>query len=226
MSDNTKDKDKHNTFTVIDGGKTNTTHDTTHNATHDVNSEDSDTTLPDNNSDTSGHDAHNKQHTTTTSIDRATDSKKPKRKLTAKQEKFARLLIEGELSQSECYRRSYNAEKMNDATVWREASLLAAHPIVTTMLRQHKDRMADASITQGVKRQQHVLNRLMVESTDDQSNASARIRALELLGRVAIDGPALFSERLEVTTESESADDVRKELESRLTALLGQRKSS
>ena len=86
-----------------------------------------------------------------------------------------------------------------------------------------KERLA---VSSALSRQQHVLNRLMIESTDDQSNASSRIRALELLGRVAIDGPALFSERLEVTTEHESADDVRKELESRITALLGQRKGA
>ena len=67
----------------------------------------------------------------------------------------------------------------------------------------------------------------MIESMDTESNASSRIRSLELLGRVAIDGPALFSERVEVTnTSPESADDVRRELESRLPELLGHRKSS
>lgn len=223
MSDDKHDDSSKHTFTVIDGGMSDSaTHDATHNATHDVNSEDSDNTLSDNNSDTSGHAAHD-----ATNIDRTTDKKKPKRKLTAKQLKFARLLMEGEHSQSECYRRSYSAGKMNDATVWREASLLAAHPIVTTMLKQQKQRMADATISQGMKRQAHVLNRLMIESNNEESNASSRIRALELLGRVAIDGPALFSERVEVTnTSPESADDVRRELESRLTQLLGQRKSS
>ena len=223
MSDNTNDKDKHNTFTVIDGGKDNTPHETTHNATHD--SEDSDTTLPDNNSDTSGHDAHNKQHTTATNIGRATDGKKPKRKLTAKQEKFARLLVKGE-SQISAYEQCYDTKNMSKNACYRESSLLASHPMITQRLNEANAAKERLAVSSALSRQQHVLNRLMVESTDDQSGASARIRALELLGRVAIDGPALFSERLEVTTESESADDVRKELESRLTALLSQRKSS
>jgi len=153
-------------------------------------------------------------------------TRKRKHKLTGKQLKFARLLVQGDLSQSECYRRSYRAEKMNDATVWRESSLLSAHPIVATMVKQARQRIVDATIPQAVRRQEHVLTQLMAESNNQDSPAQARIRALELLGRVAIDGPALFSERVEVITESESASDIRTQLESRLTALLAHRKNS
>ena len=165
---------------------------------------------------------------TASSIDRTTDgSGKRKRKLTGKQLKFARLLMEGELSQSECYRRVYNATRMADNTVWRESSLLASHPMVTTMLKQQKQRLVDATISQAMRRQAHVLTGLHTESINEQSPAAARIRALELLGRVALDGPALFSERVEVSnTDSESASQVREELEARLQKLLAHHKSS
>ena len=222
MSDDKHDDGSKHTFTVIDGGMSDSaTHDATHNATHDVNSEDSDT-LSDNNSDTSGHAAHN----TATNIDRATDKKKPKRKLTAKQLKFAQLLVKGE-SQISAYEQCYDTKNMSKNACYRESSLLASHPMITQRLNEANSAKERLAVSSALARQQHVLNRLMIESDNGESNASSRIRALELLGRVAIDGPALFSERVEVTnTSPESADDVRRELESRLTQLLGQRKSS
>lgn len=182
--------------------------------------------------DDAGDDATNIAQSTddnASNIDRTTDdggSGKRKRKLTGKQLKFARMLMEGELSQSECYRRVYNAAKMADNTVWRESSLLASHPMVTTMLKQQKQRLVDATISQGMRRQDHVLTGLHSESINENSPAAARIRALELLGRVALDGPALFSERVEVSHESESASEVREQLEGKLQQLLSQRKSS
>jgi phage terminase small subunit len=71
-----------------------------------------------------------------------TGSKRNSYGLTPKQEDFALGLASG-LSQAAAYRKAYPAAlKWADATVWREASLLAANPKVSTRVQDLLDRAA------------------------------------------------------------------------------------
>lgn len=56
-----------------------------------------------------------------------------KLKLTPKQQHFADLLAAG-VSDSDAYRKAYDAENMAPATIQREAHALANHPKITTAL--------------------------------------------------------------------------------------------
>jgi len=58
-------------------------------------------------------------------------------KLTAKQEKFARLVAEGN-TQADAYREAYNALKMADKTVWERASFEASKDKVRTRIEELK----------------------------------------------------------------------------------------
>ena len=58
-------------------------------------------------------------------------------KLTAKQEKFARLVAEGN-EQSTAYREVYNASKMKPETIWARASELASNSMVAVRIDKYK----------------------------------------------------------------------------------------
>ena len=53
--------------------------------------------------------------------------------LTEKQHNFVQALLEGK-TYSDAYREAYDASEMKPRLIWREASLLAAHPKVTQWL--------------------------------------------------------------------------------------------
>lgn len=65
-------------------------------------------------------------------------------KLTVKQEKFCNYYIECG-NASEAYRRAYNAEKMNDKTIWERASVLLHNSKVRTRVEELRAELNDAS---------------------------------------------------------------------------------
>lgn len=56
-------------------------------------------------------------------------------KLTAKQEQFAQLILQGK-TQADAYRGAYSTSKMTDKQVWEEASKLAASPKVAQRINE------------------------------------------------------------------------------------------
>lgn len=61
--------------------------------------------------------------------------------LTPKQEAFCQAVADG-CSQAEAYRMAYDAEKMQDATVWAAASALAASHNVSIRIDELKEELA------------------------------------------------------------------------------------
>tara|TARA_R110002020_G_scaffold241191_2_gene454327 strand:+ start:910 stop:1407 length:498 start_codon:yes stop_codon:yes gene_type:complete len=138
-----------------------------------------------------------------------------RRPLTSKQAKFADGVVSG-LSQSEAYRRAYSAEGMKPSAVHTEASLTASHPKVSQRIEAglaEKERAAQRS---GLSRRAMVLERLEHEALTAEADA-ARIRALELLGK----HERLFVDVVENQEDTRSADELRGELEEKLTAIIG-----
>jgi len=139
--------------------------------------------------------------------------------VTAKEDAFARAVVLDGKSLSDAYRASHHADTMAPATVWRKASLVAARGRVRARmdaLRAEKDRQTcdDAEVTR-----RYVIERLMHESLH-ALQASARIRALELLGK--LDFVGMFRERREVEVADErSSEEIEAELLCRLKALVG-----
>lgn len=137
-----------------------------------------------------------------------------RRPLTSKQQAFADGVVSG-LSQSEAYRRSYNAEGMKASAVHTESSLLAGHPEVSKRIEAGLAEKERASLRSGLSRRAMVLERLEQEALSAESD-SARIRALELLGK----HERLFVDVVENQEDTRTADELRGELEDKLAGLI------
>jgi len=137
--------------------------------------------------------------------------------LTSKQESFATHVANGE-TLAASYRAAYDAESMSPAAIHNEASKLMDHPgiamRVNALLRQ---RQAAESHDAGRIRR-HVIERLHLESINEDSPPAARVRALELLGKLDVVGA--FRERV-ATEQAEAAPaDLAATLEAKLKAML------
>ena len=142
--------------------------------------------------------------------------RRKRRALTAKQEAFVRGLVKG-LSQAAAYRAAYDTANMGSHAIHCEASQLAAHPEVTARLLAHQTSVERSELSHAATRRRWIVERLTHEATNSTSDA-ARVRALELLGKDS--SVKMWSEIVEEHIVDTSPDEVRRELESRLTALL------
>ena len=148
----------------------------------------------------------------------APKAKGKRRKLTAKQERFLAALIRNDGgSLSDCYREAYDCENMSAAAVHNEASLLAGHHEVARRLALHQASIERSSQSSALSRRRFVLEGLEREASEAASD-SARVAALIALGKTQ--GVDLFTDRVEQVADR-TPDEVRAELEQRLSALLG-----
>lgn len=135
--------------------------------------------------------------------------------LTAKQEAFAQQVAKGK-TLSDAYRHSYDAENMKDATVWNEASRLMDNPQVSARVKSIQDAVEAKTLHDQARLKRLVLERLHQEAMTADSD-SARIRALELLGKSI----AMFTDKVEQETNEKSANELERELIDRLSRLSG-----
>lgn len=133
--------------------------------------------------------------------------------LTAKQEAFAHWVAQG-MSQADAYRSAYMSAAMKPSTLWAEASRLAKHPKVSARieeLRQEAEKMRQVA---AMGREEAILQRLEHEAMTAKTD-SARIRALELLGRHV----GMFKDQIEVEHVERSADQIEADIVARLERL-------
>ena len=124
---------------------------------------------------------------------------------TEKQEMFAQAVAKG-ATLADAYRASFNAVNMSQASIYTEASKMMDKPHVAERVKVLLAIRQERTFAVDAKRvRQHVFDRLMIESVEDESPPAARIRALELLGKIDVvsmfkeqKGPAL-DERADVT---------------------------
>jgi hypothetical protein len=130
-----------------------------------------------------------------------------KRKLTAKQERFAQLVASGE-KYSPAYRLSHDANGSSDQTVWVHASQLAANDKVATRIDELVERYASVAEIDA----SYVLQRVKgtAEMAQVEGEYSPALKGYELLGRHV----GLFSEhstvdvRVEHALEDATRDDI------------------
>ena len=146
------------------------------------------------------------------------ETKKKKRPLTAKQERFLSEMIRG-ATQADAYRAAYDAKGMKPSAIYTEASLLASHPEITRRLLAHEASVERAALTSALTRRRWIVERLEHEAGHAESDA-ARVRALELLGKDS--SVRMWSDVVETVEVEASPDELRAQLEQRLTALLEQ----
>ena len=134
--------------------------------------------------------------------------------LTDKQESFASLVASGK-NQTEAYRLSYDAERMADATVWTEASLLLSNPKVAARLAVLNTEKENQRRMMAVSRAERVLQRLE-RLADSATTESVKVRANELLGKTA----GLFTDQVEITDSTDrTVADIQQAITDRLRRL-------
>ena len=141
-----------------------------------------------------------------------------KQRLTAKQEGFVQDVLSGQ-SASDAYRHNYNCSNSKASSVWTESSKLMANPKVASRLRVYLARREEAALSRGVSLRTWILDKLKVEA-EEADTPMARLKALELLGKSSDVG--LFIERIQTESVERSSDEVRTEIERRLTRLLAE----
>ena len=152
--------------------------------------------------------------------------KKPKLKiikketeLTIKQRQFVDEIIKGKLgSYKEAYAKVYDVAltKAGKIPKWVEveASKLVANPKIAISIQRAIERKEQSAVASSLRTRNYVIDQLYKESKESDSD-SARIRALELLGKSV----SLFSDVVE-TKEARSSEEVEADIEERIQALL------
>lgn len=100
--------------------------------------------------------------------------------LTYKQEEFAKKIVEG-MNQADAYRSTYSAKKMSDNAVYREASLLVAHPKVAQRIKELREELATASIMTAQERMEW-LTRLVNNQEEDTTD---KLKAIDILNKMS-----------------------------------------
>lgn len=139
---------------------------------------------------------------------------KCKRVLTPMQQKFQDGLLKGK-TLVEAYRAAYGCDQSrSDASIHSDAWKLSQHPLIVLNMRIAYEKARERSVMSAHRIREHVLTRLMKESDDQANPAQARIRALELLGKVAEVG--MFVNRSEVRHTTNDPDEMKRELMNKL----------
>tara|TARA_R100000935_G_scaffold25519_1_gene45378 strand:+ start:919 stop:1398 length:480 start_codon:yes stop_codon:yes gene_type:complete len=136
--------------------------------------------------------------------------------LTPKQEKFIQGVLSG-MTASESYRNSYSTKNMKDSSIWREASVLMSHPKVSQRVKAGFKRKEQYGVSTALSLRQFVTDQLIKEAKDINNNESARIRALEMIGKIS--EVALFTDRVETTNNNRTSDEIKLELEQKIHEL-------
>ena len=139
--------------------------------------------------------------------------------LTIKQRAFVEEIIRGKLgSYKEAYAKVYDVTLTKSGKIPKwvevEASKLVANPKIALSLHKAIQRKEDVAVASSLRTRNYVLEQLMRESKEADSDAT-RVRALELLGKTV----SLFNDTIEIK-ETRDSDDIEAEIEEKIIALL------
>jgi len=142
-----------------------------------------------------------------------------RRKMTVKQEDFARLVGYEGKTHIEAYRTVY-PNKCKDTVAAANAYKLTIHPLISVAIDKYRTkREEEKRIDAGAIRE--LLLKTLIDKVKEAKTESNQLRAVELLGKTEDIG--LFKERIETTTVK-SSDDLEKELREKLHNLFGKPK--
>ena len=149
---------------------------------------------------------------------------KKKDQLTIKQRAFVDEIIKGKLgSYKEAYAKVYDVALTKEGKIPKwvevEASKLVANPKIALSIQKAMTKREEATVASSIRTRSYVLDRLMRESKESDSDAS-RVRALELLGKTI----GLFSDTVEIK-EARDSETIAEEIEEKIIALLEESQS-
>jgi len=133
--------------------------------------------------------------------------------LTPKQAIFCEL-VAGGMSGSESYRNVYAATGMGDRSIRTEAYRLSQLPHIAEAIERLKEEDSAVRHSTDRLRNDWILQRLQDEAMNSKNPASARVRALEILGRAN----GLF-ENIQHIQIQRSPGEIEEELLQKLSAL-------
>ena len=138
--------------------------------------------------------------------------------LTSKQEAFSVGVGSRGETLAVAYRAAYDAANMAPATVHNEACKLMARPEIAARVNELVRERQTKTSHDAARIKAHVIERLHAESIDPDSPPAARVRALELLGKLS--DVAAFKERVATETHDAAPADLAATLEAKLKAML------
>ena len=139
--------------------------------------------------------------------------------LTIKQRAFINEIVKGKLgSHKAAYAKAYDVTLNKDGSIPKwvevEASKLLASPKISISLQRALERKEHNVTASALRTKNYVLERLLKESKEAQSDSS-RIRALELLGKTL----AMFSDVVE-ERKGRDMSEIEQDIETKLEQLL------
>ena len=138
--------------------------------------------------------------------------------MTEKQEALAWELANG-ATQKDAYTKVYNVKSTNSATIENMASVACRHPKVQERMKAMLSDIQSKMMRDAIGIRKHVFTRLLMESEDSESPPAARIRALELLGKIDIVG--MFRDRVEQRiVDNRKPEEIEQELRDRLRDMM------
>ena len=130
--------------------------------------------------------------------------------LTEKQEKFVQGIISG-LNQADAYRNAYNASKMSDNAIYREASLLMSTPKVAQRIKELRDQSASGAVMSARERMEWLsdLIRSENETTTDKLKAVDLINKMsgEYVQKVEADVKQAYTIHIDLIDDEDGEED-------------------
>ncbi len=134
--------------------------------------------------------------------------------LTPKQKEFADCVVKG-MTLADAYREAYNANRMQDNSIYREASLLMADPKITQRVEELQRQKDRALLASSIADRDIVLRFLRDVVLDEEERTADRLRSAELLGKTT----GLYKDVIETQQDTRSPDEIWQELEGKLADL-------
>lgn len=123
-------------------------------------------------------------------------AKREKNMLTAKQEEYAKNIVEG-MNQADAYRSAYDAENMSDNAIYREASLLADNPKVAQRIADLRNQLAKPTIMTAQERLEWLT--MLVKTGGTYNLSSDKIRAIDIMNKMTGE----YVQRIEADVKSD-----------------------
>ena len=148
------------------------------------------------------------------------NNKKKDKPLTLKQRAFVEAIVRGKLdSQIDCYMQVYNVARTKTGAIPKHAhvdcSRLMSNPSVSLAIKKGIARKELTLTASSARTRTYVLERLLKESREADSD-SARIRAIELLGKTV----AMFTDATTEHPSNRSPQEIEQDIEAKLEQLL------
>jgi hypothetical protein len=144
------------------------------------------------------------------------------KRLTDKQEKFARLVSSGSTITS-AYKDVYDVkDTTKPKSIWEQASALASNLKVASRISELSTKSEEDHRMVAISRKQYVLKNLETIIEDNSNRTSDKLTALTLLGKTI----GMYSDKIELENTSEhSVEQLEDQLEKKLSELFNSRAS-